>query len=599
MGNRLFCLAGVAVMAALQPVATLAQDCAVNPQVVVALIDTGINPYNVAFRDPSPMGQEYPGRYIPGYPAGVPALRLSLDAPSYEEALKRDDAVWKAVKPGRLYWIPGTRIAGAISMGSGGTNCPPVPVPPANIVNGTTCPDYAILDNHGHGSMTASRAAGSPHSLAPTARIVEVQGLGSGSLKWVASQSWIDVSSNSWLSLVPPEVGQPVVGDDTANAFADAARRMVVMAASGNGAAYSQGAAPTPTYVLSTAAPGVILVGGHDNGDTTLWSGAPPHIVADAYGGYAAMRTSMTDIKPDSIACCTSAAAPYAAGGSAAIILHARQLLQDPHTGYFGPIGDETGAGVDVSKRVVARGHPGLVPSGPLADGDLTLQELELLLMHTAQARPVEGRDDGLLHPAASGNAAEFLPYGIGANPFCQLCFTTPIPWKDIPSGVPAYPLIGYGAINEFSTDLAFKVLEGKAPMPDRGTEDSFFKQDQTIRGMLYDTTSVTPTPAPRDVVGPATCGGTRSATMGVEAALPNPPSAGSAPGTPPSTAATPGASNRGARGVLPNTAGTPGEWLALPWLLLGLVGLLTWRARSASSRSGSGQAPPVERARR
>ena len=123
MGNRLFCLAGVAVMAVLQPVATLAQDCAVTSNVVVALIDTGINPYNVAFRDPSPTGQEYPGLYIPGYPAGVPALRLSLDAPSYDEALKRDDAVWKAVKPGKhqvTFVVGRQRFNYSVEIKSGG-----------------------------------------------------------------------------------------------------------------------------------------------------------------------------------------------------------------------------------------------------------------------------------------------------------------------------------------------------------------------------------------------------------------------------------------------------------------------------------------------
>jgi hypothetical protein len=351
--------------------------------------------------------------------------------------------------------------------------------------------------------MTASRSTGNPHSLAPTARLVEVQGLGAASLRWLTDQGWIDVSSNSWLSLIAPEVGQTLGVDDTPDAFYHAANRLMVLAASGNGTAYSQGAAPTPTYLLSTAAPGVVLVGGHDNGRLTLWSGAPPQVVADAYGGYAAMRTSTTEIKPDPISCCTSAAAPYAAGGAAAIILKARQILGDHSTGYSGPAGDP-------AQRIVARGAAGQVPSGPLADGDLTLQEVRDILEKTAQARPVEGRDDGLLNPVASGNVSDALPYGPGANPFCQGCVTVPLQWSQVPDG-PAYPQLGYGAVNEFSTALAMKVLSGEAPLPARAGEDAFMAQDASLRRTLFtnnDDARVTPWAAP-----PAALGCTDAAT--------------------------------------------------------------------------------------
>ncbi|MGH2747019.1 MAG: S8 family serine peptidase [Actinomycetota bacterium] len=332
-----------------------------GPLGVVALIDAGINPYSVAFRDRSALARRHPSTYIPGYPKDAEALRLTLDAP-YEEAVEKDAAVWARARRGILYWIPGTRIVGAISFGAGGT-CSSDSPPPVNAGGG--CNEHVILDDHGHGTMTSSRAAGAPRSLAPDARIVMIEGLGEQGVRWAADAGWIDVQSNSWLNLVPPPANS-----STPEAFAHAAEKMVTIAASGNGTAYIMGAAPTPTYVLSTAPPGVILVGGHDNGKMTLWSGSPPHVVADAYSGFTAIRDSTKKMRPAPIACCTSAAAPYAAGGAVAIIQEARAILGDRTSG--------------IKDGVIARGRKGVVKEGPLADGEFTLEEFTDLYFHTA-----------------------------------------------------------------------------------------------------------------------------------------------------------------------------------------------------------------------
>ena len=469
-------LAGVLVLALAVPLATSAAIVPPPPGItVIALIDDGINPYNIAFRDRSALAQQHPSTYIPGYPRNAIALRLTLDVP-YDVAMRRDAKVWASIKPKTLYWIPGTKIVGAITFGAGGTNCPVVPIPPANALNRTACVEHPILDDYGHGTMTASRAAGTPHSLAPSARIVEIEGLGADSLNWASSRGWIDVNSNSWVDLVPPPVNsvapESLFGPSVSIAFENAVHRMFVLAASGNGTAFSQGLAPTPTYLLSTAPPGVVLVGGHDNGKWTLWAGAPPHVVADAYAGWAAISTSSTAIRPDPIACCTSAAAPYAAGGAAAIIREARILLHATGTGVHG--------------GVIARGRAGLVKHGPLADGVFTLDELRQVFMETAEARPALGRDDGNIHWAGDPRAPEPMPYGIGSNPFCQLCTTTPVGWTQIPADAPAYPLIGYGAINERSLAFAVNVLRGRAPMPVRPQEDMAYDVDQALRMAIF-----------------------------------------------------------------------------------------------------------------
>jgi hypothetical protein len=501
-------LAGLLALPALTAPATADDDDEDDePLVVIAHIDTGINPYNRAFRDASARALQHPCTYLRGYPCSAPALPLHLDAPDMATALQLDAAVWGdsdhegSIVPGQLYWIPGTRIVGAMRftpLFGGGTNCPLVGIPPANILNDPTadCPDHPILDDHGHGTMTASRMAGSPHSLCPTCRIVSIEGLTPDAVKWVADQGWIDVQTNSWVDLVPPVVNQALQpvwdlspelrdaingGNSTSVRVKDAAARMPVFFASGNGAAYLAGFAPTPTYLLSTGVPGVILVGGDDNGKVTAWAGAPPHVVADAYGGWAALRSSFAQA-PDPIACCTSAASPYAAGGGAAIVREARRVLHSEGTG----VHDGVLARAPRDERLALPGQ------GPLADGVFTLREFKALLFHTAEARPQAGRDDGLLQWV--GSAGQDVPldlittYGPGANPFCNGCWTLPVDWSSVPRAVEQWPLIGYGGVDERSVALATAVLAGRAPEPQRATDDLLYRVDQQVREVEFAT---------------------------------------------------------------------------------------------------------------
>lgn len=439
-----------------------------GPFSVVAHIDTGVNPYAPAFRAESALAYKHPSTYIPGYPKDAQPLKLSLDLP-YEKAVEKDTDKWKLLRRGQLYWIPGTKIIGAISFGAGGTYCPPTKIPTVVGLSDGTCSEHVILDDHGHGSMTGSRATGAPNSLAPGARLVTIEGLGAQGVEWAAEQGWIDVQTNSWLAFVP----QPVPNAVT-DAFAAATETTFTMAASGNGTAFVAGFAPTPTYVLSTAPPGVVLVGGHDNGKMTLWAGASPHVVADAYAGYTAIGKSSEKMRPDPMACCTSAASPYAAGGAAALIEEARRILKDYSTG--------------AENGVLARGRCGAVKKGPLADGDFTLEELRDLFFHTAEARPTEGKDDGEIHWLGAPGAPTHTDYGPGGNPFCLGCTTTPVPWSTVPEQAQdaAYTFVGYGAINERSVALGEKVLRGKAEMPSRANADAQYELDQTVRELFF-----------------------------------------------------------------------------------------------------------------
>ncbi len=458
-----------------------------RPQAVIAHIDTGINPYHEVFRDRSKLASQHPSTYIPGYPADAVALNLSLDEPTWEAAFAKDKATWDDLKArfddeatrdqvtGKVFWIPGTKIIAAKVFRLGGTFCPPVKefTPPPWAVN--DCPDYPILDDHGHGTMTATRMAGNKGSLCPDCRIVSIEGLGDLSSKWAADQGWIDVQTNSWGFIVP----QPVIWAidypfdlGILRNLEEAAAKMPAYFASGNGINFFLGWATWPSQLGTTLVKNAIWVGAHDNGKVAHWSGAPAHVVADGYAGLTAENHSITAFGPRPITCCTSAASPYAAGEGAAIILRARQILGDSSVG--------------IHDGIVARGQAHGIRRGPLSDGVFTLEEFRTLAKHTAEARPQAGRDDGEIHWFGDPRAPEVLPYGPGDNAFCQGCWTLPLPWSQVPSAVPAYTLIGYGAANERSLALAVKVLLGRAKEPNREDVDEFFVQEGKIRDVIH-----------------------------------------------------------------------------------------------------------------
>ena len=460
-------------------------EAAQTPRVVIAHIDSGINPYHEVFRDRSPLAHVHPSKYIPGYPKDAEALRLTLDAPSFEAAFRADRKIWErllaqwntlsADVAGKVFWIPGTRIIAATRLGTGGVWCPvqDTVTPPPAVVH--DCPDYPILDDFGHGTMTASRMAGNGTSLCPECRIVSIEGLGDASVAWAAEQGWIDVQTNSWGSLAPHPAFRAVdiaSGDQFAKRIEDAAKTHLVYFASGNGAAFALGWTTWPSQLAPTLVPNAVWVGAHDNGRVAHWSGAPAHLVADGYRGLTAGNHATKGIERNAFVCCTSAASPYAAGLGAAILLEARRLLRDPRIG--------------LRSGIAAQGRPPRsVRSGPLADGKLTLDELRRLAKDVAQARPVEGKHDGDAHWAAGPTAPVLLPYGPGDNAFCMGCWTLPIAWSDVPEDAPAYLFVGYGAANEFSLRLATHVLRGKAPAPDRSDVDAFFESEAAIRELI------------------------------------------------------------------------------------------------------------------
>lgn len=434
---------------------------------VVAIVDSGINPYHVEFRDDSPRAQQHPSTYLPGFPADAEALHLTLDAASYEEAVNADCEVWGGVEKGKLYWFPGTRIVGGISFVSHTPSCQ----------NGHVISSL-VLDADGHGTMSASRAAASTYGACPTCLVVAVQYpmsipivLPTGTdqpardaITWTADQhNWIDVQSNSWGPYLPVWDPARATGLMGANPeFVEDVEKVSATQpafwASGNGAAFRNGAAGHPTPLLPHATPSAILVGGHDSGYVNTWPGFPPHLVSDSCDSWAARGASL-DASGDRVGGGTSAATPFVAGGAAQILSEARQLLGDVTTGQ-----DASGP-----EAIVAKGDPGGIRTGPLADGRLTRAEWQRVLYATATARPEAQFEDG-------------PPCGDSSTPYNE----TPVRWSDVPDGYPEFLHIGYGAVDRPALALASDVLAGVAPPPDRATTDTYFTAHHTVGDVTH-----------------------------------------------------------------------------------------------------------------
>ncbi len=412
-------------------------EAAGRAHTVIGFGDTGINPYHRAYRDDAPEAYLHPSTYIDGYPEDAVALSLSLDAASYADAVGADAELWASLEHGQLYWIPGTKIIGAYA-----------PDGPRSYEQSFCQP---VLDCDGHGSGMAARAVGEAYSLCEECKLVEVQGYQTG-LEWMAEQPWIDISVLEYC-YYPVREGR--IGDRAEDDELFAAKPTFVTGGNGLGNTFGAGVPYYPCH--HEGLPNAITVGGHNDGRVTAWTNPLPAIVADACAHVPRLDSKSDDF----FGCGESLTAPYAAGAAGAILQAAREIL-----------GDHVGG---AREGVLAKGAPGTVLEGPLADGDLTIEELKRVLFTTADPRPGRGEHGG--------------PYCEPTEPdaVCQIT-TTPIEWRWVPDGVPQYYLIGYGAVTPDTLEHAKTVLRGEVAMPERPVEDAFFALDQEVREALVDT---------------------------------------------------------------------------------------------------------------
>ncbi|MGQ0534802.1 MAG: S8 family serine peptidase [Methanobacteriota archaeon] len=330
---------------------TTAGDFTGDAVVVVAVIDTGINPYHAAFRRTGRTA--HPATYITGFPAAAAPLVLDFAAPSYGAAVANDAALWNSVEGARLYWVPGTNLVGVIDMGV------------ASALN--SAPDTRrILDDDGHGTLTA----GTVERANDDVLLVAIEAIGGAGIVWAASQPWIDVISMSFGGVAVPFLGV------NAAIEAAAASGKVLVAAAGN--------TPNPQMVTQpTGFPQVIAVGGSQpsaSGEQPEASKGPDVVSDYTIAGL----PSFASLSGTATASGTSFAAPNVAG----TLSRALGDLRSEHV----DVDEGTAGGL-----VAAAGG-----TGPfLADGVLTALELREALNRTAVWWTPEDWSPGATVPVA------------------------------------------------------------------------------------------------------------------------------------------------------------------------------------------------------
>ncbi|HZN13810.1 MAG TPA: S8 family serine peptidase [Acidimicrobiales bacterium] len=400
---------------------------------VVGVADSGINPYHFEFSaatypDPDVLAltrnfTRHPSEYITGYPASATALPITLGQGYYPA---KDQAVWSNVEVGKLYWIPGTKIIGAIDAGD------------SSAVNAD--PDNTrIVDDDGHGTGSSSVSTGNRYGYCPTCLLMFTESLDT---TYNESFSWVDITSHSFGTVGGVPLGL-VFGEDL-DTKAAAERGQTVLFAAGNGVGNAFDV-PQITYGSGdTGNDWTITVGAirRDNQRAIVGDGIPVEISAWGDGNLpSACRTG-------TVGQCafggTSAATPYTAGIFGTVLTRVRQAIGDPL------VGQRPG-------QVVAEGTaiPGSIF---LDDGKLTRAELRDAVLKTA-------------FPLNQDNTASMFPYPLTA------------PYINAETNV---LFEGYGAATPEGAKRAVDVILGKAVMPDRSFEDQFMAASRAVKDTLY-----------------------------------------------------------------------------------------------------------------
>lgn len=399
---------------------------------VVGVADSGVNPYHLEFSattypDPDVLAltanfTRHPSEYLAGYPANSTALPLTLGA-GYFPA--KDKAAFAAVEQGKMYWIPGTKIIGAIDADN-------------NAASNAAADATPILDDDGHGTGSSSVSTGNRYGYCPTCLLFFVEGLDESI---ATALPFVDITSHSFGYTGGLPIG-PVLGPNEGTKVA-AERGQIVLFAAGNGIGNAFDV-PIATYGSDqTGASWNITVGAirRDNQRAIVGDGIPVDISAWGDGNLpSACRTG-------TVGQCafggTSAATPYTAGIFGTVLTGVRQAIGDPR------VGQRPG-------QVVAEGAA-VADSIYLSDGKLTRTELREAVLKTAFPLNQDNEPSTFPFPATA-------PYAGESNVLFE----------------------GYGAATPDSAKRAIDVILGRALLPDRSFEDEFFVLDQAIKDTLY-----------------------------------------------------------------------------------------------------------------
>jgi hypothetical protein len=282
-----------------------APDPAPQSQVVVAVADSGVNPYHEIYYRPENV--DHPCTWVEGFEdCSVPALELSIgEYETFAEAFEADRAIWTSLKRHQWYWIPRTNIIGAVCDGSGD------PVDPEAI-------GVCILDEDGHGTGTTSSVL----TEAPDALLLVHESSNGETTDMKSAPVVPDIQSHSWGNPVPlplhlsKPVSKPVFGRPTFAYDGAAHPETIFFIAAGN-------EAPFPSVLdyfqvdpdiqtVGAGYPGYWSIRSWSTYDFASWWCRP----AAAHDDQQAFVGSF---------CGTSAAAPTAAGTAAAALQAIRE----------------------------------------------------------------------------------------------------------------------------------------------------------------------------------------------------------------------------------------------------------------------------------
>ncbi|HVF06528.1 MAG TPA: S8 family serine peptidase, partial [Frankiaceae bacterium] len=427
-----------------------------TPLTVVAINDSGVNPYHLEFSagtypDPEVLAltgnfTKHPSEYIAGYPKDAQAIPITLGKGYFPAEDARgpdangdgipDGSIWDlktATAPwglefGKLYWIPGTKIIGATQ---------PALLSCSNCAAG----NHVILDDDGHGTGSSSVSVGNRYGYCPTCLLFSEKGLNAGP---ASGYSWIDINSNSWGTVGnAPHLG--LLGNPSTATRIAVERGQTVLFAAGNGTANAF-ETTSPTYGTPTTGPDWHVIVGAIRRDVQrpiIGDGTPAHLSSWGDGNLpSACRTGIVSQCPFSG---TSAATPYTAGVFGNVLTEVRRGIGETS------LGQRPG-------QVIADGFP-VAGSKYLADGKLTRAELREVVLKTAFP----------LNQANTQNIPIF-----------------PYPWTAPYNGDINVLFEGYGAATPHSARRAIDVLMGKAALPVREAEDRWFSIDAQIRDSIW-----------------------------------------------------------------------------------------------------------------
>ncbi len=381
--------------------------------VVLAVIDYTFSPYHwdyLGAKMPQHLDRDRsndlplktpPHRWLPGFPAPGKAfssykpIDLTLDGKNPDTLLQtldaKDKAKWDAVERStrdevNYYWLPGTKVVGAIEFG-------------AQKIHG---------DSREHGTGTTSVSVGNLHGACPECLLVfidiENADQAVAALDWAMDQPWIDAVSNSYGNGdVVPKIYN---GDDAAAQRKATERGQTIFFSAGNGFENAF-TVPNPTYLSSEKGPDwLITVGAVSPTKQGSYVGhGKPADVSGVGRRYPSAYTALTVSETGQSGFGgTSNAAPTVAGMYLRALYAARRDLPGPSRGQ--------------SRGVIAAGSDFRCGSKrrdcELGDAVLTAQELRRRLLLGAVHTTAGTTDPQDLAAVPAIGEEEFLAEGHG-----------------------------------------------------------------------------------------------------------------------------------------------------------------------------------------